>query len=158
MTRSSTRGRAGIKPGVVQLRSRNTRRKWQDCDVANENAAAVAAGGMAVGFRSLDGLRLRGTFVKPPDRASGVAVLVHGGGVTRDEGGFFTRLAAGLAGAGVASLRFDLRGQGQSDGRQQDLTLASVANDILAAIAHLIDRVGSASPVNLIGTSFAGGI
>ena len=51
-----------------------------------------------------------------------------------------TKLAAGLSEAGIASLRFDLRGHGQSDGRQQDLTLASVANDILAAIAHLIDR------------------
>jgi hypothetical protein len=38
-------------------------------------------------FRTLDGLHLAGTFVSPdaaPDRA---AVLVHGGGVTREEGG-----------------------------------------------------------------------
>ncbi|MFD6224362.1 hypothetical protein [Nocardia asteroides] len=37
--------------------------------------------------------------------------------------GFFTRLAAGLANAGVASLRFDLRGHGGSEGRQEELTL-----------------------------------
>jgi len=109
-------------------------------------------------FRSFDGLRLAGTLTFPSSASSSATVLVHGGGVTRDEGGFFTRLAAGLSEAGIASLRFDLRGHGQSDGRQQDLTLASVANDILAAIAHLIDRLGSASPVNLVGTSFAGGI
>jgi uncharacterized protein len=43
--------------------------------------------------RTLDGLHLAAS-VATPDRASesGV-VLVHGGGVTREEGGFFTRLA-----------------------------------------------------------------
>ena len=51
----------------------------------------------AAEFRSLDGLRLLGTLIAAPVAADGnAAVLVHGGGVTRDEGGFFTRLAAGL--------------------------------------------------------------
>jgi pimeloyl-ACP methyl ester carboxylesterase len=34
-------------------------------------------------------------------------VLVHSGGVTREEGGFFTCLAGALADAGLPSLRFD---------------------------------------------------
>ena len=59
-----------------------------------------------VAFRSLDGLTLRGTLAVPGEAPSAIAVLVHGGGVTREEGGFFTRLAAALAAAGVASLRF----------------------------------------------------
>jgi uncharacterized protein len=62
-------------------------------------------------------------------------VLVHGGGVTREEGGFFTRLASGLGEAGVASLRFDLRGHGESEGRQEELTLAAILNDILASVS-----------------------
>jgi predicted alpha/beta hydrolase len=73
---------------------------------------------------SPDGLHLAGTFLAPVDARQG-AILVHGGGVTREEGGFFTRLAAGLAETGVASLRFDLRGHGESEGRQEDLTLAA---------------------------------
>ncbi len=108
-------------------------------------------------FRALDGLRLVGTLVTPdvaPDRA---VVLVHGGGVTREEGGFFTRLAAGLGAAGVASLRFDLRGHGESEGRQEDLTLSAVLNDIRAAIAHIRELTDGES-VSLLGTSFAGGI
>jgi alpha-beta hydrolase superfamily lysophospholipase len=64
-------------------------------------------------------------------------VLVHGGGVTREEGGFFTRLADGLGEAGVASLRFDLRGHGRSDGKQEDLTISAILNDIRTAIAHV---------------------
>nr|WP_211247885.1 alpha/beta fold hydrolase [Cryptosporangium arvum] len=87
----------------------------------------------------------------PPDAGRAV-VLVHGGGVTRTEGGFYVRLADALAEAGVASLRFDLRGHGESGGRQQDLTLSAAANDVRAAVEEM------PAPVTVIGTSFSGGI
>jgi uncharacterized protein len=108
-------------------------------------------------FRSADGLRLSGTLVADSERSSSVTVLVHGGGATRDEGGFFTRLAAGLADGGMASLRFDLRGHGQSEGRQEDLTLAGIVNDIHAAVAHARESSGCRE-VNVLGTSFGGGV
>lgn len=108
-------------------------------------------------FRACDGLRLVGTLVTPDVALDRVVVLVHGGGVTREEGGFFTRLAAGLGEAGVASLRFDLRGHGESEGRQEDLTLSAVLNDIRAAIAYIRGLTGAGS-VSLLGISFAGGI
>ncbi len=111
----------------------------------------------ATEFRSLDGLRLRGTLVVPSASRPNAAVLVHGGGVTREEGGFFTRLASGLASAGIASLRFDFRAHGESEGRQEDLTLAGVVNDIRSAVAHVRETTGS-GPVHLIGASFGGGI
>lgn len=60
-------------------------------------------------LRTHDGLHLAGTLVTPSHATGRALVLVHGGGVTRDEDGFFLRLANGLAEAGVASLRFDLR-------------------------------------------------
>ncbi|MCM4082233.1 alpha/beta hydrolase [Paractinoplanes hotanensis] len=108
-------------------------------------------------FRSADGLLLKGSFDSPGASPSSSVVLVHGGGVTREEGGFFTRLAAGLAGRGVASLRFDLRGHGESEGQQEDLTLAGVLNDIHAAVTHL-RQLADAVPVNLLGASFGGGV
>lgn len=117
----------------------------------------MAAASHDVKFRSHDGLTLRGTVVTPSDRVDAVAVLVHGGGVTRHEGGFFTRLAAGLAEAGVGSLRFDLRGHGQSEGRQQELTLAGVLADIDAAVREANARFPGL-PVNLVAASFSGGI
>jgi uncharacterized protein len=107
-------------------------------------------------FRTPDGLHLVGTFVLP-DGAGQATVLVHGGGVTREEGGFFARLAAGLAEVGVASLRFDLRGHGESEGRQEDLTIAGVLADIRAAIGLVRSQVG-VDRVALLGTSFSGGI
>jgi alpha-beta hydrolase superfamily lysophospholipase len=93
-------------------------------------------------IRAPDGLHLSGTFVLPEDVCQGV-VLVHGGGVTREEGGFFTRLAAGLADAGIASLRCDLRGHGSSEGRQEDLTIAGILGDLRAAIAFVRARLGA---------------
>lgn len=108
-------------------------------------------------FRTLDGLCLAGTLVEPTGPLVGAVVLVHGGGVTRDEGGFFTRLANGLGEAGLASLRFDLRGHGRSDGKQEDLTLSAILNDIRTAIAHVRASTDT-DAVSLLGASFGGGI
>jgi len=110
-----------------------------------------------VTIRTLDGLRLVGTLVDPGPPTSLAVVLVHGGGVTREEGGFFARLATGLADAGVASLRFDLRGHGQSEGRQEDLTLSAILNDIRVVLAYVREATG-AEDVTLLGASFGGGI
>ncbi|MFG1927914.1 alpha/beta hydrolase [Cryptosporangium sp. NPDC048952] len=87
-----------------------------------------------------------------PVGANRCVVLVHGGGVTRDEGGFYVRLADAFASNGIASLRFDLRGHGASGGRQQDLTLSAAANDVRAAVEEMT------APVTVIGTSFSGGV
>jgi len=110
-----------------------------------------------VTLRTLDGLHLAGTLVSPDTPASRAVVLVHGGGVTREEGGFFTRLAAGMADDGVASLRFDMRGHGESEGRQEELTLTTILNDIRVAIAYL-RKATNAHEIILLGASFAGGI
>jgi alpha-beta hydrolase superfamily lysophospholipase len=116
----------------------------------------VSAQSTSTTVRTPDGLYLSGTLVLP-DSARQAVVLLHGGGVTREEGGFFARLAAGLADAGIASLRFDLRGHGESEGRQEDLTLAGILADIRAAVALASSRVGT-NWVALLGTSFSGGI
>jgi hypothetical protein len=110
-----------------------------------------------VSIRTRDGLRLVGTLTVPDALPRRAAVLVHGGGVTREEGGFFARLASGLAEKGSASLRFDLRGHGESEGRQEELTLASILTDITAALALVRDEVAPEG-LALLGASFSGGI
>ncbi|OKJ10617.1 alpha/beta hydrolase [Streptomyces sp. CB00316] len=110
----------------------------------------------ATAFRSLDGTALVGT-VCSAETSAGMAVLVHGAGVTREEGGFFTRLAVGLAASGVTSLRFDLRAHGAGGGRESELTIASVTNDIRAACDHLRAHTGRPRPVHVIAASFSGG-
>lgn len=110
-------------------------------------------------LHTLDGLSLAATFTQPEadNPYRGAVVLVHGGGVTREEGGFFTRLAAGLAEARFASLRFDLRGHGDSQGRQEDLTLSTILNDIRVAV-ECVREATSATTLTLLGASFGGGI
>ncbi|MGK8503767.1 alpha/beta hydrolase [Nocardia araoensis] len=105
----------------------------------------------------MDGLHLAATVVTPERLENRAIVLVHGGGVTREEGGFFTRLADGLAEAGVASLRFDLRGHGESEGRQEELTLSMILNDIRVAVASLREASG-VRQISLLGASFGGGV
>ncbi|MEU7525981.1 alpha/beta fold hydrolase [Saccharothrix sp. NPDC042600] len=107
--------------------------------------------------RTLDGLHLAGTFTAPASPPSHAVLLVHGAGVTREEGGFFTRLADGLAEAGAASLRFDLPGHGESEGRQEDLTLSSMLNVIRSGIGHLRMLVDQPS-VSVVAASFSGGM
>ncbi|MFJ6054672.1 alpha/beta hydrolase [Streptomyces sp. NPDC092307] len=112
---------------------------------------------LEVGFRSLDGTASVGTAALPEQVTAGVAVLVHGAGVTWHEGGFFTRLAAGLSREGVSCLRFDLRAHGASGGRAREVTIAGVANDIRAASDHLRAEAGMDRPVHVIAASFSGG-
>lgn len=113
--------------------------------------------GISARVRTLDGLQLAGTLVDPEQLGDRVLVLVHGAGVDREEGGFFTRLAVGVGEAGVASLRYDLRGHGESGGRQEEVTLSAHLNDIRVALAHAREATG-ARTVSLLGTSFGGGL
>ncbi|MET8543150.1 alpha/beta fold hydrolase [Kitasatospora sp. NPDC004799] len=107
-------------------------------------------------FRALDGLWLAGTLTLPREPAAPAVVLLHGNGVTREENGLFTRLAAALGRAGVPSLRFDLRAHGESEGLQQDRTLSAHLNDIRAALAHLRAAAGTEA-TSLLATGFSGG-
>ncbi|GLZ37911.1 alpha/beta fold hydrolase [Actinokineospora sp. NBRC 105648] len=107
--------------------------------------------------RTLDGLQLGATFDAPDGPPTHAVLLVHGAGVTREEGGFFTRIAAGLADQAVASLRIDLPGHGESEGRQEDLSLSGVLNAIRSGIEHLKSLV-DVPVVSLLAASFSGGV
>lgn len=111
----------------------------------------------AVRIRTLDGLQLAGTLATPDEPTGKSVVFVHGGGVTREEGGFFSRLAEGLRLAGVASLRYDLRGHGESEGRQEDSPLTAHLNDMRVVLAELRERTG-ARELSLLAASFSGGM
>ncbi|WP_162834125.1 alpha/beta hydrolase [Amycolatopsis circi] len=107
--------------------------------------------------RAPDGLDLAGTLTEPDGRPRHAVLLVQGASVTREEGGFFTRLAAGLAEVGIASLRVDLPGHGESEGRQEDLSLSALLNVIRGSIEHLSSAVPGV-PISLAAASFSGGV
>jgi pimeloyl-ACP methyl ester carboxylesterase len=54
-------------------------------------------------------------------------------------------------------LRFDLRGHGDSEGRQEELTLSTILNDVRVALGHL-GAASGAERLSLLGASFAGGV
>jgi pimeloyl-ACP methyl ester carboxylesterase len=74
------------------------------------------------------------------------AVVLAGpvGAGDRDEFAFgvpvFAQLAAALADAGYAVLRYDKRGVGQSGGRPESATLADYAEDLRAAVRFMSER------------------
>ncbi|MGZ3146616.1 alpha/beta hydrolase [Lentzea chajnantorensis] len=107
--------------------------------------------------RGHDGLRLAATTVLPAGELRCTALLLHGEGSDRDQGGFYLRLATELAQLGVATLRVDLPGHGASEGTQQELSLSGLLNVISAALAHLRDHVG-AGPAALVATGLTGGV
>jgi len=106
----------------------------------------------AVTFKS-DGLTLRGVLGLPegseaPRRG---AVLVHGwGGYRIGPRRILVHAARGLSARGFATLRFDLRGRGDSDGDGRETSLDDMIADALTAVDFLKERT-PVEGVTLIG-------
>ena len=104
-------------------------------------ASAASAAEIAVTFE-VHGQRIAGVLdipvgVKHPP----VVLMLHGYTGTRNEWsskavpeGLFGRCALAMQNKGIASLRFDFRGSGESDGKFEDMTVESEITDALAAI------------------------
>lgn len=117
-------------------------------------------------LNAADSVLLAGTLTFPegytPRRAARtpVVVMVTGSGVqNRDEEVFghrpFAVLADYLARHGIASLRYDDRGAGQSGGNAAGATVASNLRDAQAAVAYLRQR-GGFGKVGMLGHSEGG--
>lgn len=91
--------------------------------------------------------------------AAGPAPLViccHGLTGTRTGTGYrLVALSRRLEAEGIATLRFDFRGCGESDGRFEEVTSDSLLEDLLAVVAHAprIDGI-DASRLALVASSF----
>jgi uncharacterized protein len=112
----------------------------------------------AVSFTN-QGERMWGMLHLPAGRGPHPAVLLlHG--ITGDKTGshrLFVHMARALAARGIATLRFDMRGSGDSEGEFQDMTLAGEAGDAQAALEWLIGRpeIDSAR-IGALGLSLGG--
>lgn len=112
----------------------------------------------AVGFTS-QGQGLWGMFHLPAGRGPHPAVLLlHGITASRIESHrLFVHLARALASRGIAALRFDFRGSGDSEGEFQDMTVPAEVADAKAALDWLTGRpeIDSAR-IGVLGNSLGG--
>jgi len=87
-------------------------------------------------------------------------LMLHGFGSHKDEvGDMYKRLAAELSERGIASLRIDFRGWGESAGDMVDSTVGGMVEDATAAYQYLsgLDTVDP-QQIGMIGFSLGGGI
>ena len=114
---------------------------------------------------SNEGQTIIGTLAMPDgDGSYPVALLLHGFTGTRHElpvigteDTMFSRAARWLGERGVASLRIDFRGSGESEGAWEDTTFSGQISDVIAALDYLemLDGVDSGS-ISIIGLSQGG--
>ncbi len=114
-----------------------------------------------VEFPTTGGKLLRGVLHLPVTEASAAApavVLFHGFTGNRMESHWmFVKCSRALAFAGVASLRFDFYGSGESEGEFRQMTLSGELADGRAAVAFLRRQRGiDPNRVGMLGLSLGG--
>ena len=117
-------------------------------------------------FTSLDRLiesrsvQIPVTLVTPTrvtDKGIPLVLLIHGHGGTRHEAGGFTRVAQGLAGSGIASIRMDFSGCGESSETFTNNNISNMLADIEAAKKHALAEVKvDKNRLGLLGFSMGG--
>lgn len=106
------------------------------------------------------GVDVPATYVRPAAAIAApfpVVVMLHGHGGTRDEAGGFLRLAEALARRGIATIRPDFPGCGQSSEAFTRNNLSSMLADARAALAYARQQPG-ADPgrAGIVGYSMGG--
>ncbi|HEY8897463.1 MAG TPA: alpha/beta fold hydrolase [Niastella sp.] len=108
-------------------------------------------------------IRFAGTLTKPTVRKISKAIVLVSGTGKQDRDGtmaghkFFAVLADHLTREGIAVLRVDDRGTGETTGKYEDATTADFANDALCALSWLENRPDLKDiPIGLLGHSEGG--
>ena len=106
---------------------------------------------------NVDGFVLRG-YLELPENAKKIVCMFHGfTGNKTEHNGHFRTLARQLAKKGVASIRMDYHGNGESDGEFYDFTYFSALDDAKRILdyAHKIEGI---EEVYVLGFSFGGAV
>ena len=110
-----------------------------------------------VEIENIKGFILRG-YLELPENAKKIVVMYHGfTGNKTEHNGHFRNLARLLAKVGVASIRMDYHGNGESDGEFSDFTFLDAVDDAkrILEYAHNVEGI---EEVAILGFSFGGGL
>ncbi|MFB9770640.1 alpha/beta hydrolase [Lactiplantibacillus modestisalitolerans] len=104
-----------------------------------------------------DGLTLRGILTTPQAPTFNLAILMHGftSDCGRQPDQLLYQLAQRLAEAGLATLRVDFNGHGESDGAFKDMTVLNEISDGHAILAYA-QRLPGVRHIYLVGHSQGG--
>ena len=103
--------------------------------------------------------RITGNLHLPPEQSQKPSIIMlHGlGGNRHEHNGIFTRTASHLAHHGYPSIRFDFRGNGESDHDHEFMTLDTMKEDIRLVFDYLKSRDDlNSMQVYLFGLSLGG--
>ncbi len=106
-----------------------------------------------------EGLRLYGMLHQPEGAGPHPAVMILHGftGQRIEPHRLFVKLARQLTAAGVAALRFDFRGSGESEGEFADMTILGEVSDALAGLDWLAAQSGiDPDRLGVLGLSLGG--
>ena len=135
---------------------------WLETLVILLLVTGAAAQGSVVEARVEVGNGVVGTLATPAEATDTVpaVLLLHGFASSADEvGDMYERLAQSLAEAGIASLRIDFRGGGQSSGDFADTTVTSQLEDAVQALEYLQAQEGiDAGRTGVLGFSLGAGV
>jgi uncharacterized protein len=82
-------------------------------------------------------------------------VLVHGFGVTKEEGGMFDQLAEKIATAGINVYRFDFSGCGESEGDYSETSLTKLKEDLDVILKYVKSQSDvDSSRIGILAQSF----
>jgi dipeptidyl aminopeptidase/acylaminoacyl peptidase len=128
---------------------------------ANGGARSGSSSEQAVSIPSARGTQIPGILTLPNGGGKyPVAILAHGHGGSKDEAGGFSLLARSLGEQGIASLRIDFPGCGDSkEDFAQENNLTNMLNDTRSVKAYLASAPGvDLSRLGILGYSMGGRI
>ena len=102
--------------------------------------------------------KLVGLLSIPEKEKSPVAIIIHGFKGTKEYYPFVNNSIKPLTDTGIAVLRIDCRGSGESDSEFKDVTIKSESEDVLTAIEYAKDLKNiDSTKITLIGISMGAG-
>jgi fermentation-respiration switch protein FrsA (DUF1100 family) len=107
-----------------------------------------------VSFQS-EGYKIAGV-LHLPDKENPPCVITSHGLLSSKDSEKYVALGDKMAGEGMAMLRFDFRGIGESEGSEEDNTISKKIADLSAAIDFIRSSPGLEKRIGLMGSSLGG--